>query len=222
LEKGANVDHKDEVGQTPLQLDTNEGNLTIAEYLLDKGANMELSSNRGHTAILLAVFKGHTDIVGRLLEKGASMNVKDEGGNTLLVVAVSKGHMNIVQLLLDKGADPNVQDKDGNTALLLTVEKLITGFPQNSPVHIIKRFLDKGAKIIKNKKGESAFTIALKYYTRNQATARSIIEQLAEVCTVDGSASGGDRRALRRTRRGRKHTLRRTRRKGITRFSQKN
>jgi hypothetical protein len=179
---------------------------------LDKGANIELPNIQSYTAVFIATFKGHTDIVRYLLDKGANMSGKDKDGNTLLVAAVSKGHMNIVQLLLEKGADPNVQDKDGSTALLLTVEKLITGFPQNPPVHIIKRFLEKGAKIIKNKKGESAFTVALKYYTRNQATASSIILLLAEVCTVDGSASGGRRRTLRRKQRKLGRTLRRTRR----------
>lgn len=75
---GADVDARDDLGDTPLTCAASHGHHMIVEFLLDSGAAIEIHGASGLTALLGAITHGHEKTVGLLLGRGA--NIEAEGG----------------------------------------------------------------------------------------------------------------------------------------------
>lgn len=114
LAKGADVNVKDEYGQTPLVYVKEK---SIAELLLAKGASINARDKRGRTPLYFVANEGMKGIVELLLVKGADVNAKDNAGETPLHYAATSKKKDVVELLLIKGADVNAKDKEGFTPL---------------------------------------------------------------------------------------------------------
>ena len=69
LDKGADINTKDNDGDTPLTIASLLGHTDIAKQLIDKGANIETKNNEGNTPLALASYWGHTDIAKHLTKK---------------------------------------------------------------------------------------------------------------------------------------------------------
>ncbi|RYP39319.1 hypothetical protein DL768_010725 [Monosporascus sp. mg162] len=104
LDKGAEIDAKDNDGRTPLWWAARNGHKEIVLLLLEKGAEIDAKGNISRTPLSWAAGKGHKEIVQLLLDKGAEIDSKNINGWTPLSWAAANGHKEIVQLLLDKGA----------------------------------------------------------------------------------------------------------------------
>jgi hypothetical protein len=118
LGQGAEVDTKNNQGDTPLMLATKSGKIDTAKLLIEKGANLEAKNNVGETALIAACTAGHADIAQLLVEKGAATDARDEGGATPLMYAGLGGNVAIIDLLLAKGANINAADDKGETPLM--------------------------------------------------------------------------------------------------------
>ena len=77
--KGANIEARDNLGNTPLHCVCNGGykNRTLARYLLGKGANPEARNDEGRTPLHLAARTGDTDTISLLLDNGANIEARD-------------------------------------------------------------------------------------------------------------------------------------------------
>ena len=82
LDRGANIEEKDNYGITPIHRAAWEGQTDTVEFLLDRGANIEEKNNRGYTPIHSAAENGKTDTVELLLDRGAHIEEKDDNGDT--------------------------------------------------------------------------------------------------------------------------------------------
>jgi ankyrin repeat protein len=163
LSSGAEIEARDEEGDTPLIRGAERGATKAVKLLLDKGAKIEDSDNAGATALIAASctcadidMPDTIDIARLLLERGARIEARDKSGTTALIHAAEWGRTGIVKLLLEKGADKEAKNNDGNTALMASAEG--GGYPS---AETVKFLLDHGSKIgTKNKEGQTALMLA--------------------------------------------------------------
>ena len=129
IEKGADVNGKDDEENTPLHYAVlEEGGIDkeIVQLLLDKGADVNASNSDGDTPLHLVVsYPESSEITKLLIEKGADVNMINADGNTPVHIVVSYPESSeITKLLIENGADLNAIDPDGRTPLFnaLSVE----------------------------------------------------------------------------------------------------
>jgi ankyrin repeat protein len=160
LEK-ADVNMKDDLGNSPIHLAVAKKKEEIFDLLLEKNADVNVAGADGktknQTALYAAVLQDREDLVQKLIEKGADPNIADSEGAYPLSEAVVRADANpqIVKLILDGGANVNAQEPNKGTALIFVAShKQISSQARQE---IVKMLLDKGAdKSIKDKNGKTA------------------------------------------------------------------
>jgi ankyrin repeat protein len=128
IEKGADMNARDEEGSTPLADASSLGQLANVKALVAKGADIEARDIYGNTPLLAAACDcaratmNDTDVVvDFLLTKGADINARNKEGNTALMIASGGGVVKtrIVKILIDHGADLHLRNSKGQTALMI-------------------------------------------------------------------------------------------------------
>lgn len=109
---GAELDFKDECGQTALIWAAACGQTATCNLLLERGANVNLQSDRGLTALTASATYGRTETCELLLSFSADVNLKNKDGLTALMSAAQNGQKEICKLLISKGA--KIDEKDFN------------------------------------------------------------------------------------------------------------
>jgi hypothetical protein len=104
LDRGANINARDDLRYTPLINAVARGHVEFARMLLERGAVIDAQDIGGKTALHYAAFFGHTQAVQLLLEHGADVNVRDKSDKTPSKVASSRGYKEIVDLISAHGA----------------------------------------------------------------------------------------------------------------------
>jgi ankyrin repeat protein len=117
LDNGANINAKDEYGNTALILAAHKGHTEIVKLLMDSGADVNAKNIFSNTPLMVASWRGHPEVVKLFLGKGADMEAKNIFGNTPLIFTLRHGHLDIVELLVSKGADIEARDNQGRTAI---------------------------------------------------------------------------------------------------------
>jgi len=82
IENGANINDKDQIGQTPLIVATQNGCKKIVELLIGAGADIHERNDFGHSAIITAAQENQLEIAQFLIESGADVNARDAEGET--------------------------------------------------------------------------------------------------------------------------------------------
>jgi ankyrin repeat protein len=117
---GADVNARNNKGETPLYAAIRSGRKDIAKLLITKGASLCRWDNRGSgpqhqagTGLLhIAVEKGNKDLTSFLIANGASVHEWDDWGREPLHIAAFMGHKDIAELLIAKGAKVNATEDD--------------------------------------------------------------------------------------------------------------
>lgn len=118
LNRGANINEKNIIGDTALHVACQEGNLATVKLLLEHKASVNKKNKCDETALMMASKKGYLEIVKLLLEYKASVNKKNDCNKTALMMVSEKGYLEIAKLLLEHGADSNICAMYGWTALM--------------------------------------------------------------------------------------------------------
>ncbi|CAK7210845.1 hypothetical protein SBRCBS47491_000916 [Sporothrix bragantina] len=177
LDKGADVEVKDNCGMSPLSFAAEGGHEAVTRLLLEKGADVEAKDNYdGWTPLLLAAKQGHEAVARLLLENGANVDAKDEDGQTPLSFAAEEGHEAVARLLLENGADVEVINNHGMSPLLYTAEE--------GHEALARLLLENGADVeVKNNYGMSPLSFAAE--GGHEAVTRLLLEKGADVEAKD-------------------------------------
>ncbi|KAJ9299066.1 hypothetical protein DTO271G3_3308 [Paecilomyces variotii] len=142
IERGCNVDAKEDDGWTALMLASQEGHLPLLNLLIEKSANVNAEEKDGATSLWIASQQGHTAIVRRLLELEAKQLPTRSAQRRPIHQAAQNGHLSVLQMLLKAAPeDINAEDKNGATPLLLAAQ-------ENQPRYlaIMNHLISMGAK----------------------------------------------------------------------------
>ncbi|KAJ9272423.1 hypothetical protein DTO212C5_1608 [Paecilomyces variotii] len=142
IERGCNVDAKEDDGWTALMLASQEGHLPLVNLLVEKSANVNAEEKDGATSLWIASQQGHTEIVRRLLELEAKQLPTRSAQRRPIHQAAQNGHLSVLQMLLKAAPeDINAEDKNGATPLLLAAQ-------ENQPRYlaIMNHLISMGAK----------------------------------------------------------------------------
>ncbi|PVD37112.1 hypothetical protein C0Q70_04107 [Pomacea canaliculata] len=163
--KGADVNAKDQYGDTPL-VDAIEQESNEAIDMLGK-ANVNIVGDKRLTPLHLACIKAHYRSVEALLESGANVNLQDEDGDTALHITLGvrvqnpeslAGRENIKQrariacVLLTKGAYVDITNKKGAMPLQCCPHEVLR--------QTVKQFIVENPNVIKQRGGGSGGTAA--------------------------------------------------------------
>ncbi|MET0965121.1 MAG: ankyrin repeat domain-containing protein [Nakamurella sp.] len=120
INRGADVNAKDETVQSAYLIATSEGFLDLLELTLANGADVASLDSFNGTGLIRAAERGHADIVGRLLGAGVAVNHVNRPGWTALDEAIvygdgGQGYLDTVRALVAGGADLQRISGDGRS-----------------------------------------------------------------------------------------------------------
>jgi len=87
LDRGADVNRKDQDDWTALMWAAWSGLPKVTETLLARGAEVATADRQGNTALIIAARRGHVEIVKLLLAKGADKAQRNKAGEVALAAA---------------------------------------------------------------------------------------------------------------------------------------
>ena len=123
---GADVNAKDNWGETVLMNATRDGNLDMVKYLAKNGADLDAKDKYGWTALIKAAQKGQIGVVKYLAENGADIEARDNYERTALDIARKWEKADCVEFLEEyqkkNSAQKNKVDKTSGSPIVKTNE----------------------------------------------------------------------------------------------------
>ena len=119
LSARADVNAKDEFGQTALMMLGDSVTSELVWQLINAGAKVNARDKDGETPLINAAEVNNVEALKALIEAGAKVNAANSDGETPLMKAAESGLVHNVHALIMAGADVNARNKEGKTALML-------------------------------------------------------------------------------------------------------
>ena len=177
---GADTEHRDDLGRTPLHKAILKSNLESVKALLNSGAKYEAlyeEINKG-TPLHLAAQQGNKGIMWELISRGANVEAQGEFGGTPLIWAADYNQVGSVNTLLSSGANLDAQDANGRTPLHASVNNSSPiqtgGYSTEDKLRILRTvstLLAAGANLhARDNRGRTALHIAATNNIFNDAT----------------------------------------------------
>ncbi|KAI2473680.1 ankyrin repeat-containing domain protein [Annulohypoxylon bovei var. microspora] len=155
LDAGANINHQDEFGNTPLQFSCWNANSRVTQVLLARMPNIDLADNDGYTATTDAARRGEFECLKLLLDAGADTDVETTVGKRAITCAADVNE-DCFRLLLERGAETVLPEYDRNAASVLNNElSFLGGLAYAFKVGAVKVYLE----YIKPRVSEEALSV---------------------------------------------------------------
>jgi len=225
LQRGANIEARNEDGDTPLILAAEMNEAKAVQALLEHNANIEAKNNKhsypsGETPLIASIpvskfnncsFSGSNctlDSAKLLLEHHANVEAKDDYGRTALMEAATWGKPDACKLLLEYGANVNDTDKNGQTPLIHAAQTALGAEEQEKDdwdryTEVVRLLLANHADLeAKDDAGLTALAYAI--HNGNVGAARLLLANHADLDAKDqfgntalwNAASRGDTRIV--------------------------
>ncbi|XP_056388932.1 CARD- and ANK-domain containing inflammasome adapter protein-like [Hyla sarda] len=117
IDKGTDVNAKNDIQYTPLLLAAELGKSETAQVLIEKGARLDERTPNLNTALHLSVLGGDVSTTKLLLQKGINVNITGAGDETPLHMAAYHNKVDLSEILLSAGANVNDVTKESVTPL---------------------------------------------------------------------------------------------------------
>ncbi len=156
LNRGADINSKDEDGKTALLIAIWDRNFDMAKILINRGADVNIVDNKGDTPLTYASRGGNLNIIKLLIDKGADINKKTEQGLTPLTLSLYNGHSEVADFLISSGAkyDINYEDFYGGNILMYAAKC--------GKINLVKEIVEKGMGVnCRDKKNENVIFYAV-------------------------------------------------------------
>lgn len=122
LAAGADVNTRDQGGQTVLMMVNDDATTDLVWDLLNAGANVNEKDKEGNTPLIEAAGVNNIEVLRTLLDAGADITARNDEGETPLMMAASAGLVNNVRALLLAGSDLNQRNGEDKSALSQAIE----------------------------------------------------------------------------------------------------
>lgn len=159
IRQGADINHRCQLGATPLKLAVDRGDIECVNLLIENGAEVNGSSDCLDimTVLMHGIMRNDQDIVLSLINAGANINeVTGEDNVNALMLAVTFGYFECVKILVEHGAFLNEENVGGRTVLSKAAER--------GNVRCVQLLIENGALL---DIGDSCGTTALMYAVAN-------------------------------------------------------
>ncbi|KAI4348291.1 hypothetical protein L6164_009027 [Bauhinia variegata] len=178
---GFDLDYQDDNGFTAVTVTALKGHVEAFRLLVYAGADVKLYNKSGETAINLSVSNQNRDLFEKvMLEFALEKGNRNAGGFYALHCAARHGDLDAVKLLTSKGYDIDVPDGEGYTPLMLAAKE---GYGS-----ICEHLISYGANCnTKNARGETALSLARKYFGGKNEAEAVILDELARKLVLDGA-----------------------------------
>ena len=143
LELGADIEHIDPGGYTPLLQAVHKGHLEALQLLIDAGANLNAVLIDGSSALLVAIEHENVPACSALLLAGVNPTLPDNYGNSPLYAACGRGLEDLVRTLL---ALPSILADSLDAENIYLLNPLYVAAEEGFD-RIVKILLDHGAEI---------------------------------------------------------------------------
>ena len=128
IDVGAQIDAKNNFGQTPLHCSVN---VEVAKCLIKNGAMIETKDQDGETPLHSAAKDGHLEIVEYLIQQGAQVNIRDNNGQTPFDLADEYKSFETAEYLLKKKRESEFKNPPKNISDFITSLCIICYAPRN-------------------------------------------------------------------------------------------
>ncbi|KAK5650871.1 hypothetical protein RI129_001900 [Pyrocoelia pectoralis] len=153
LERGANINSKDQDGNTPTHKAVLFNYPNILKMLIQRKADINIPNDAGEFPLLTAVTNEYLDLVQILVEGNAIINCCNDTNKNPLAVAIRQDNTAILKLFFEKGVKAN--DKIGGAPLLQLAVL-------NASVDVTRFLLEHGADYtFKTEDGETLLYLAI-------------------------------------------------------------
>ncbi len=119
VEKGINMDFKDDKGRTPFMEALQAKHHELAKLLLTSTTQLDQADDNHNYPLHLATSNGYNDIVSTLIDRQVNINAIDGLGNTALIIATRHDDKAIIANLVDHQADHTIKNRKKQSAPLL-------------------------------------------------------------------------------------------------------
>ncbi|MBK8459168.1 MAG: ankyrin repeat domain-containing protein [Micropruina sp.] len=142
LRAGANLEHRDAQGRTPLLQAVTLDRVDVIRLLVSLGADTNAVDDRQDTPWLVTGVTGSVPALEALLPGKPDLTIRNRFGGLSIIPASERGHVDYVRRVVQTGINVNHVNNLGWTALL---EAVILGDGSERYQEIVRILLDAGA-----------------------------------------------------------------------------